>query len=103
MADNIIYQTITAQTPLIPHKASKRMLTARNIYCILLLFQDKFLNFKENIGNSETKSNDITITNNNKYNALNVFVRFRPSIINIANELQKRALAGVGIPINDVV
>ena len=79
------------------------MLMARNIYLILLLFHDRFLNFKENIGSSETRSPDIMKTNNNKYKALSDCNIIGFSLTNIANELQKRAFAGVGIPINEVV
>ena len=99
----MIYHIITAGSPLKPQRPSRITLTARNIYWILLLFHDRLLNFRENIGNSETKRSDMNITNNNKYKALNECIRLLSSIIHIANELQKRAFAGVGIPINDVV
>ena len=48
------------------------MLMARNIYLILLLFHDRFLNFKENIGISETRSPDIMKTNKVKIAASHI-------------------------------
>ncbi len=103
MADNIIYHNITIAKPFNLNNTSNIKLVTRKIYLILLLFQDKFLNFKENIGNSETRSNDIKITNNNRYNALKTCDMAEFSFIDIANELQKSALAGVGIPMNELV
>lgn len=50
-----MYQTIIAANPAIPKKISSGMQTKRNIKLTLLSFQERFLNFKENIGISETK------------------------------------------------
>lgn len=103
MADNIIYHIITIVIPLNLKRVSNIILTIRKMYLMLLYFHERFLNFKENIGNSETRSNDIIITNNNRYNALNSSSKIEFSFMHIANELQKRALAGVGIPMNELV
>lgn len=69
-ADNIMYHRITIASPFNLKSASNNILIIRNMYLMLLLFQDKFLNFRENIGNSEMRSNDIKTTKNNIYNEL---------------------------------
>ena len=72
------------------------------MYLILLLFQLKFLNFIENIGISEIKKYE-----NRKISAkINAHAWFRlnsHSLPPTINDDQKRALAGVGNPMNDVV
>lgn len=54
----MIYHTITAENPLIPRKISKGIQTIRNIKLTLLSFQERFLNFNENIGISDTNNHE---------------------------------------------
>ena len=51
----MIYHTITAENPLIPKNSNSGMQTIRNMKLILLSFQERFLNFRENMGISATK------------------------------------------------
>ena len=53
--DNMMYQSITAEMPLIPRTRIKMMDVIINIYLILLSAQLRFLNFNANIGMSATK------------------------------------------------
>ena len=53
-----MYQTITAAKPAIFSVISRMALIMTNIKAILLSFQERFLNFNENIGISETNSHE---------------------------------------------
>ena len=59
----MIYHTIAAANPLTPNKISSGMHTIRKEKLTLLSFQDRFLNFNENIGISDTNSHEKSITN----------------------------------------
>ena len=76
--------------------------TNKNMYCTLLDCQERFLNLRENMGISATNNHDVSNTSNTRYIALNLS-EIRNSYPPTANELQKRALAGVGIPIKEEV
>ena len=49
---------------LIPRSRRRGMQIIRNIKLILLSFHDRFLNFKENIGISDTNNKEVQIDNN---------------------------------------
>ena len=59
----MIYHKITAANPLMPNKISSGIHMIRKMKLTLLSFQDKFLNFNENIGISDTNSHEKSITN----------------------------------------
>lgn len=65
-SDSSIYQTIMAEKLQIPMKRRRGMQTIRKMKQVLLSFHDRFLNFKENIGISETRSQENIPTNNNR-------------------------------------
>ena len=54
----MIYHTITAENPLIPRNSSNGMQTIRNMKLTLLSFQERFLNFRENMGISATSNHE---------------------------------------------
>lgn len=51
---------------LIPKNTSKGMHTIKKMKLVLFSFHDKFLNFNENMGISETKSQEKKQTNKNR-------------------------------------
>ena len=53
-----MYQTMIAAKPLIPRKMRNGIHTIRKMKLILLLLHDRFLNFKENIGISDTSNHE---------------------------------------------
>ena len=88
---------------LIPKKMRNGIHTIKKMKLILLVLHERFLNFSENIGISDTNSKEvinakITVTNTNK-----------PSFAWITGkteyptEAQNKACAGTGKPINEVV
>ena len=62
-----IYHTMMAAKALICNIARSGMQTIRKIKLVLLSFHERFLNFKENIGISETNNQENTQTNANRY------------------------------------
>ena len=87
------------QTPI---KRRRGMQTIRKTKLTLLSFHDKFLNFKENIGISETSSQENRPTSNNKqmgYKLSLVSQLWPPA----ASEAQNKALAGTGSPTKELV
>lgn len=65
-SDSSIYQTIMAEKLQIPMKRRRGIQIIRKMKQVLLSFHDRFLNFKENIGISETRSQENIPTNNNR-------------------------------------
>lgn len=96
------YQMMMAARQAFPNRMMSGNDTDKKMYCILLDCQERFLNLSENIGISATNSHDVSNTNRMRYNALNLS-EIRKLCPPAAKELQKRALAGVGIPMKDVV
>ena len=65
-SDSSIYQTIMVEKLQIPMKRRRGIQIIRKMKQVLLSFHDRFLNFKENIGISETRSQENIPTNNNR-------------------------------------
>ena len=97
-----IYQTITAAKPAIPKKISRGMQTSKKMKLTLLSFQDRFLNFNENIGISETKRYENIATRAKRYKALKLS-EIKKECAPTTKDPQKRAFAGTGSPINELV
>ncbi len=62
-SESKIYQTMIAAKPQFPKKIRNGMHIIRNMKLILLSFHERFLNFSENIGISDTNSHENSITN----------------------------------------
>ena len=71
----MIYHTITAENPLIPRNSSNGMQIIRNMKLTLLSFQERFLNFRENMGISATSNHEKSITIIIRYITLDVYKR----------------------------
>ena len=61
-----MYHTITAAKPLTFKKIRSGMQTIRKMKLTLLSFHERFLNFNENIGISDTSSHENRQTNTNR-------------------------------------
>ena len=95
------YQDIIATAETSPND-SMGSATAKNMYRLLFARHSNRLNFIENIGISQISKNDDKIISANIKNhpAANVAIQSPAPAI---SDAQKRALAGVGNPMNDVV
>ena len=65
-SESKIYQTMIAANPLIPKKMKNGIHTIRKMKLILLLLHERFLNFRENIGISDTSNHENKQTKINK-------------------------------------
>ena len=63
----MIYHKMIAANPLTPKKINKGIHTIKKIKLILLSFQDKLLNLRENMGISDTNSHEKGMTNSRIY------------------------------------
>ncbi len=99
IADKTMYQAIIRASALVLKYRISATQPARKIYCIQLFFKFIFLNFNENMGTSETRKKQKT--------TINTRVIIPLSIRKLENEkpipAQNKALAGVGMPINELV
>ena len=86
----------------IPKNISVGIHTIKNMKLILLSFQDRFLNFKENIGISETSNQENRQTNMNKQTGWQ-FSEINKSWAPATKDPQNSAFAGTGRPINELV
>ena len=88
---------------LIPKKMRNGIHTIKKMKLILFVLHERFLNFSENIGISDTNSKEvinakITVTNTNKPS-----FAWTTGKTEYPTEAQNKACAGTGKPINEVV
>ena len=97
--DIMTYHAIMIAKPVRPNIASKGIQVSRKMYFTWLPFQPHSLNLSANIGISETISQELIRMPPKRKNTINgVASNHFPAPI--MSEPQKRALAGVGNPIN---
>jgi hypothetical protein len=95
------YHTIIAARALFP-KGRQRMQPNKNITCMRFSAQEMCLNLSEKSGTSATSNMHESNMKRKRNTALNLSDT-RNACCPTTSEPQKRALAGVGSPINEVV
>lgn len=98
--ERTVYHIIMAANALIPRNRSG-ILINKKVKLILLSFQDRFLNFKENIGSSDTNRNEKIKIKSSIIKTL-LFAN-KKSFPPAMSDPQKKAFAGVGIPMKEEV
>lgn len=96
-----MYHTIIAANPLVRRTRSNGMHNSKKQKLTLLSFQLRLLNFRENMGISDTNNQE------NKPTATNKNSGWQAEVIQVCNptatEPQNIALAGTGSPMKEVV
>ena len=99
--DRVTYHKMMAAKQLVPNKKQGRH-PMRSMYLNLLSFQVKFLNFNASMGTSDTNNRQKSSMKRKRNTALN-FPETRNAYCPSTKELQNKAFAGVGNPMNSVV